>query len=165
MKPLGLMVALLFATRLVLFSKPAAAQVATAETSSEGAASSSLPPAPKFFYSTEYESGKVGGYLVNPSTGKLLPQVNLPCGRTGGRRELLQTPVAIASMSLIKARMTFLRTSSTEKRSRRGEWLRPADEGVRRLTVILRRQSARRCESWAKPPHRGTRGRWRCQKC
>jgi 6-phosphogluconolactonase len=32
--------------------------------------SATLPP-PKFFYSTEYENGKVGGYLVDPSTGEL----------------------------------------------------------------------------------------------
>jgi 6-phosphogluconolactonase len=44
-------------------SSPAASQ-------NDSSQSTTLPP-PKFFYSTEYLNGKVGGYLVNPSTGEL----------------------------------------------------------------------------------------------
>jgi 6-phosphogluconolactonase (cycloisomerase 2 family) len=69
-KSICLTIALLLVTSAVLFSKPAYAQAATSETSSEDASTSKLP-APRFFYSTEYLNGKVGGYIVNPSTGEL----------------------------------------------------------------------------------------------
>jgi 6-phosphogluconolactonase (cycloisomerase 2 family) len=54
------------------FSQPASAQASSSQTASQSNTSEpvTLPP-PKFFYSTEYVAGKVGGYLVNPSTGEL----------------------------------------------------------------------------------------------
>lgn len=71
MKSPRVMIAVLLITSSVFFSRSVPAQVATSETSPEDAASSTKLPAPKFFYSTEYLNGKVGGYLVNRSTGEL----------------------------------------------------------------------------------------------
>jgi 6-phosphogluconolactonase len=70
MKPPCLMIAVLVVTSVVLLSKPASAQAATSGASSDDASTAKLP-APRFFYSTEYLNGKVGGYIVNPSTGEL----------------------------------------------------------------------------------------------
>jgi len=40
--------------------------------------------APKFLYSTDYQGGKVHGYLVNPTTGSLKPTgQNPPWGALG----------------------------------------------------------------------------------
>jgi 6-phosphogluconolactonase len=66
--------ALVFSSSVVLSLQSVSAQAAaTSQTSSPDAAAqatSTLPP-PKFFYSTEYLNGKVGGYRVDPSTGAL----------------------------------------------------------------------------------------------
>jgi 6-phosphogluconolactonase (cycloisomerase 2 family) len=73
MKYLCVVIVLLIA---VSFAQPAPAQTgsSSSQTASQSDASqtnsTTLPP-PKFFYSTEYENGQVGGYLVSPSTGEL----------------------------------------------------------------------------------------------
>ena len=68
---------LLILVTTLSFTEPASAQAGSPspaasqnDRSNNASQPATLPP-PKFFYSTEYLNGQVGGYLVNPSTGEL----------------------------------------------------------------------------------------------